>query len=224
MAISFKEVHNRLQGTTYLTWRTDKRATFDYRQAQRLAKNDQEHLLPFSFIEHKARADLFYFIDATYPLDTFLAQGFSAEQVAILLQQVVRMFDACAAKELLPGNICFDKQYVYVGSQDIRLKFIYLPVSKLQTEGASLLDFLTYLVGNAQPQDDVAARYAFRVLDYLRRQDVFSFVTFKSFLGLDGTENPPGAASNTMKEPNVGAPRKCYRDFVLEQEQGRDCG
>jgi hypothetical protein len=221
LAIKFKEVQCRTQGVTYLACTTDKKVTFDYRQAQRLARNDQKYLLPFSFTEKGPRADLFYFIDNTRPLADFLAQGLFDRHIALLFKQAVRMLDTCFEEGLLLGNVCFDTQRVYVGSKDSRLKFIYLPVTGLQSEDRSLLGFLTYIASTAQPKDDAAARYARGVLDYLRRQEVFSFVKFKSFLESDGTADPPLIKSNTMREPDALDTEKLYRDFVLEQEKGR---
>jgi hypothetical protein len=222
--MKFKLIHNRAQEVSYLTCTTDKKITLDYRQAQSLAANNEKYLLPFSFSEDQSRAELFYFINHTYSLTDFLKYALSYKHIAVLLRQVVRMLDTCTAKGFLSSNICFDAQYVYLGSKDLRLKFIYLPVTGLQPEDRLLLKFLIHLVSNAQPKDDEAARYIVQVLDYFRRQEVFSLIKLKSFLKMDHNHQTPVLNKNTMEAPDTINTGELYRDFVTEyrKNQGSD--
>jgi hypothetical protein len=219
--LKFKEVQDRAQGSSWLTWTTDKKILLDYRQAQRLACNDHRYFLPFSFVEKGARTSLFYFTTDTYPLSAYLNYALSRRTIAGSLQQVVKMLDGCVAKGYLPGNVFLDPERVFIDSNLSRLKFIYLPVTGYQAEDRQLLNFLISLVGRTQPKNEDAAVFIAALLDYLKKQEVFSLIKLKSVLGMDDREaGLKAGAPNVMRAPEITSnSQNLFRDFIRERRE-----
>jgi hypothetical protein len=217
--MKLKEEWDYVRGVGYLACATDKKVMLDYQQAQRLAQNDQSHLLSFSFNERASRAELFYFISDTCPLAHFLGQPFSERHMSALLHQVVQMLETCTARGLLPSNVCLDAERVYVNNVDAQLRFVYFPVIGLRSENRQLLKFLTYLMSAARPKDNRAAHYSARALDYFKQQRVFSLIELKSFLELDYIDEPLRISRNIMQEPSREQDARYFRDFVAEQKR-----
>jgi hypothetical protein len=217
--LRFREVQDKARGSSWLTWTTDRKIVLDYAQAQRLARNDHRYFLPFSVVEKGARASLFYFTTDVYPLSAYLDYVLSQRVVAGTLQQVVKMLDGCVAKGYLPENVFLEPERVFIDTDLSRLKFIYLPVTGYQAEDRQLLNFLITLVGKIQPKNREAALFIATLLDYLKKQEVFSLIKLKSFLGMDeSAAHPKASPCNVMGQPkSAPTSQELFRDFIRER-------
>ncbi|MDR2109581.1 MAG: DUF6382 domain-containing protein [Coriobacteriales bacterium] len=203
--IKLKELEDRDRNLVFLRMITNKKLTLNYQKAQLLAKNERSYFVPFNFDEHKQgrgnKAELYYFINELYSLEDYLSWGISARRLNNLMAQIVRMFTLCEGRGFYTSNILLDIKYCYVYAQANLLKFVYLPINGYASEDRALQDFLLALTEAAQPKNSEAARYQAKLLDFLRRMDVFSLFKLKGFIEpLEGGEDVFSVAAVTSGE------------------------
>jgi hypothetical protein len=154
-----------------------------------------------------------------YTIEQCLRMDLRARQFRSMLEQVVNMMELVNVLGFSPSQIVFDPKQVYV-AQGLRLKFVYLPVTGYQSEDRGVLDLLIYLTSYARFENAKNYRDSMKILDYLRRQTVFSLIDLKSFLGMDENYSRQETSEGLIAKP-LGVPSgKLVRDFITESGGG----
>jgi hypothetical protein len=215
MALKLKPTYDSSNNLDYLCCKTDKKLPFDYALARMLTAQPAKGFLPFAFEEGEKKTKLYYNITGTYTLKATMELELNAQLLQSLLAQVVMMFEECATLGFSTRNVMFDVDNVYV-AQGLVLKFVYLPVSGYQGEDRAVLEFLVYLASNARIADEAGRLYAASVVDYLKRQAIFSLIDLKQYLGMEAV-GERSVVFNRLTPSAVRHPsRVLMRDFVTE--------
>ena len=232
--VKLKKTNDPTSELSYLRMTTSKKLALNYQKAQLLAKNQRSYFVPFNFAEdeggRKGKAELYYFTDELIYLEDYLQWGLSAKHINYLISQIVRMFTLCEDYGFQAQNIFLNIKYSFIYAESNLLKFIYLPVNGYKSDDCALLDFLLALAETVVPEDYRAQCYQAKLLDFLRRQEVFSLFKLKQFIQPSDGNNASTARavaksaaktaasfkSSSHKGQKPDAPAELYRDFVQE--------
>ena len=214
-----KIVRNRRAGTEQLVLKTGKGETLDYAQAECLRTASSNRLLPFCYETGRRDAtQLAFDITDTVPLDTYLKAALSLSQFHALLDDVVDSFEVCGRLGLDPGRMLCDPAHVRLDANGNRVSFAYLPVQGLASDRATTMDLLRHIAERASFVCEEDQREADALLDYLKRQTVFSAVEFKEFVrGGAANASANRAAGENKAEESGKTTLKATYDFVRSQ-------
>lgn len=208
-----KVAKNRREGTEHLMVRTTKGEYLDYAQAELLRTVGIDGLLPFDYDEQRHGEVVFsYPITNMVPLETYLKAQLSLSQFRAMLDDVTGCFERCAANGLDPTRLLFDHALMRLDATSSRLRFAYLPAQGLPGDRDTAMDLLRFISEHALFVCDDNDADAVSLLDYLRRQTVFSAVEFRELLESTAFRtNAPAPqeaeTSGTSGRTLVGAPR-----------------
>lgn len=218
--MKLKLVKNRREGTTTLAIRTTKRETLEYAQAE-LLKMMGDSFLPFSYeLDDKNGASLAYDITDMIPLETYLEAELSLLQFRAMLDDVINVMEACAEHGLDTARLVLDPKLVRLNADTNRMAFAYVPVNGLPDGRETAMDLLTFIAQRASFVCQENTHDAEMLLDYLKRQTVFSSIEFKTFL--ESTAFRKGASTSfaipaaPLDKPVEPVAHKAY-DFVKAQ-------
>jgi hypothetical protein len=222
--MKFKQVKQKSDNSLLLRANLEKKDIFNYVIAKRLATNKLSGLIPFSFTEEKATPELFYNITNLASLKTLLGAKLSLPQFHLLLRQIVELLEALGQEGMPERNIIFESNRVYASMDSLTLLFLYLPLDNQPVNGRAILDLLLFLAGNARFVDEGGKAYSDTLLDFLKRQRVFSLVDLKAHLGLSahagvdsGSLVSSGGSPEARNVLPVARPKqRAMRDFVTE--------
>lgn len=199
---------NRREKSEQLVIKTTKGEKLDYAQAEILTSARYDGVLPFSYGTDKQGETRFvYDITALIPLQTYLKAELSLPQFRSMLEGVLASAEWCSAEGLDATRLFFDRQHLYLDAHSNRLCFAYLPAQGLPADRATAMDLLRFIADRAsfvckENQVDAAA-----LLDYLKRQAVFSAVDFKQFLQSTAFKKDAAAGAAVFSKTDVAQPR-----------------
>lgn len=174
---------DRREKRELLVIKTTKGETLDYAQAELLASSQAESMLPFRYeTERQGETRFSYDVTDMVPLETFLKADLSLPQFRSMLDDVIGSFEWCAAQGLDPARLLFEQHFLRLDARSDRLAFAYVPALGLPADRATAMDLLIYIAEHASFVCGENEADAASLLDYLRRQTVFSAVEFKTFL------------------------------------------
>lgn len=206
--MKIKTEKNRREKSEQLVIRTTKGEKLDYAQAEVLKNACNSSVLPFSYEADKQGETRFiYDITALAPLQTYLKAELSLPQFRSMLEDVRASVAWCSAEGLDATRLFFDHQHVYLDTRSNRLCFAYLPAHGLPADRATAMDLLRFIADRASfvcKENDVDAA---SLLDYLKRQTVFSAIDFKLFLESTAFKKDAVAPAMAFSKTDVAQPR-----------------
>jgi len=217
--MKIKTVKHRLDKTVTLDVALDDKQPLDYAAAMRLAQNAIDFFLPFTFFEDGKKSLLHYKVAEVVPLKTFLSTKLSLVQYQSLLRQIVELLDFCKENGLLERNVSFEPEHIFIQTQSNRLQFVYFPVTGMDVKNRAVLDLLAFVGAKAHFVCDEDRASATTLQDFIKRQEVFSVIDFKAFLGYQVPVVPaaqPQAASLAKVSSSGTLLRSKGRDFITE--------
>jgi len=134
------------------------------------------------------------------------------------------MLEALSINAMPERNIIFDPTSVFVRLEDLSLQFVYLPLDSRPINDRAVLDLLSYLAAHVRFVVEDDRQYVEKLTDYIKRQNIFSLVDLKAFLGLDTSFGRNAAASQPLvdlSDENITqietrSKRRVGRDFVTD--------
>lgn len=216
---------DRREKRELLVIKTTKGETLDYAQAELLASSQAEGMLPFRYeTERQGEARFSYDVTNMVPLETFLKADLSLPQFRSMLDDVIGSFEWCADRGLDPARLLFEQHFLRLDARSDRLAFAYVPALGLPADRATAMDLLIYIAEHASFVCGENEADAASLLDYLRRQTVFSAVEFKTFL--ESTtfrkgQAPVQQADATGERRAASGPTSAYNPFAgLSERKG----
>ncbi|MDR3307504.1 MAG: FHA domain-containing protein [Coriobacteriales bacterium] len=213
--MKIKTVKHRLDKTVTLDVALDDKQPLDYAAAMRLAQNAIDFFLPFTFFEDGKKSLLHYKVAEVVPLKTFLSTKLSLVQYQSLLRQIVELLDFCKENGLFERNVSFEPEHIFIQTQSNRLQFVYFPVTGMDVKNRAVLDLLAFVGAKAHFVCDEDRASATTLQDFIKRQEVFSVIDFKAFLGYQAPVVP-------VAQPQAASPAKVSSSGTLLRSKGRD--
>lgn len=198
---------NRREKSEQLVVRTTRGEKLDYAQAELLKNAGNSNVLPFYYeTDKQGEARFIYDITALIPLQTYLKAELSLPQFRSMLEDVRASVEWCSAEGLEATRLFFDHRHVYLDAHGNRLCFAYLPAQGLPVDRSTAMDLLRYIADRTSfvcEENDVDAA---SLLDYLKRQTVFSAIDFKLFLDSTAFKKDTGAPAVVFSKNDVSQP------------------
>lgn len=153
-----------------------------YAEAECVKAGCDETLLTFSYGKKGKGYRFVYYLGTAQPVLEYLEQPISEEYFYSILVSFLRMFQACDANGLSPQRVSFEPEHVFFDPAHYTLRFVYCPVRQTKTQLSEPAKTLALVAESAVLENSQAANLADAVLDYARRQAIFSWVDYERFL------------------------------------------
>ncbi|MDR0308717.1 MAG: DUF6382 domain-containing protein, partial [Coriobacteriales bacterium] len=190
-----------------------KHDAFDYATATRISRNAIGGLLEFTFSGKDERPDIYFNITNLVDLPTFLSNKLSVTQFQHLVTGILEVLESVYGASLQEKNLMLAKENVYV-DEDARIYLAYLPLTGREASERAVLDLLAFISDNVSFVNQDNREYSAHLLDYLKKQTVFSLFETKAFLGIAASTSHKDSVHSedifTRVKPVRG------RDFVAE--------
>jgi hypothetical protein len=220
-APKYQQVTDNVRGITYLRSVLSKGHILDFSVAQRIYRGSVPGLLPFSLSEEGKKPELYYFIDEMASLKRVLDAGIGFAQMRVLLMNLIATLETCQSQGLVFQNMDFDPDHVYVKVEILQPQFIYLPLQNFRPKGRGILELIIHIVSNMRPANAYERAEGFRLLGFIKEQNLFSLIDLKEFLKDESeTLALPVEQTRIVTQPVV-SPR-AVRDFVQEARDAQD--
>lgn len=198
-----KILHDKKTDTSSLTVRLTKGEELLYAQAEQLCALQGVPYLPFAYVTEKDGSIVFtYDVSDTITLGMYLGAELSREQFRLLMIDIVETVEACERNGFSYTELIFDHSFVYMDAETNHLCFAYMPATVPSNKRANIIDLLRFIATRTRficKEDSACSE---DLLDFLKRQTIFSLVDFKAFLGLQETL---GARSDLNLQEPLGA-------------------
>lgn len=212
--MKIKRLRNK-DGRELLRVSLAKKDTFDYATASQLAANTQKHFLPLAFSGNGDKPDLYYDLTGCISLETQLGSRVSRQQFDSVVGQLIAALDDIGTGSLSEKNLLLAIEYVFIRTEDSRLKLVYLPFTGREADDRPALDLLEALAAGSRFLTEEDSEYARSFLDFLRKQSVFSVVAMQDFLGQK--DRPQASKKTEAASAGTGQTGAGGRDFVSER-------
>lgn len=214
MKIKFEK--DRKKRTESLVVRTTKGEALDYAQAELARAGAVGRLLPLSYEERRGEAAFAYDVTDTIPVEVYLRADIALSQFRSLLEDVADALEACTALDLDPTRLLFSQGAVRIGAEGDRVLFAYVPADGLPSDRDTVRDLLLRVAEGVSFVCEADRQDAASLLDYLRRNAVFSALDFKGFLASTAFGRSGADASDALPAVAPKAATGTY-DFVKAQ-------
>lgn len=214
MKIKFEK--DRKKRTESLVVRTTKGEALDYAQAELARAGAVGRLLPLSYEERRGEAAFAYDVTDTIPVEVYLRADIALSQFRSLLEDVADALEACTALDLDPTRLLFSQGAVRIGAEGDRVLFAYVPADGLPSDRDTVRDLLLRVAEGVSFVCEADRQDAASLLDYLRRNAVFSALDFKGFLASTAFGRSGADASDALPAAAPKAATGTY-DFVKAQ-------
>lgn len=205
--MKIKTVKDRKKDERHLTIRLGKGEEFSYAQAEQLRTLDTGLFLPFSYETEKDGTPLLrYDLVDTITLNTYLGAELSRNQFKTLMIDIVHLVEACARNGFSYTELIFDTGSVYVDAETNHIKLAYVPAVLPTSKRATISDLLRHIAVKTKfvCKDDRTCSDG--LLDFLKRQTIFSLVDFKTFLDQHGLGTGTGPLGPSAQRVPASSP------------------
>lgn len=169
-------------GVTTITCKGKQKETFDSFAASGFSLGN-EWFLPFKYEVKKKTTQLVFSVNNLRPLNEFLRYALLREQFADFLMSISNFLTYSREHSVQNDYVVFDTKYVLIDTENMQLKFVYLPFKTPEDPPKSLYDFLTVVGGklrlaNASQDAHLLQRYR----DFFVLRELFSVTDFKDMV------------------------------------------
>lgn len=197
--MKIKTVRDKKTDESTLTIRLTKGEEFNYAQAELLRTLHDSPFLPFSYSTEKDGTTLLsYDISDTITLQTYLGAELSRDQFRALMIDVAQTVEACANNGFSYTELVFELNSVYMDPETNHMKWAFVPAALPGSKRASIQDLLRFIATKAKFVRKEDKPCSESLLDFLKRQTIFSLVDFKSFIDSGELKTSSGASVTSL--------------------------
>lgn len=202
--MKLKTVENRKTHEHCLTARLTKGEELDYIQAEHLRALHDSVFLPFTYTtERGGTTVLSYDVSDTIALNTYLGARLSLVQFRALMTDVAHAVEVCASMGFSYTEFIFDSGSVYIDAETNHLRLAYVPVAHSTHKRATVIDLLRFIAINAAfvCREDQSCSES--LLDFIKRQTVFSLIELKAFIDSGELKRGTGSRGSTASSLDI---------------------
>lgn len=161
-----------------------------YAEAECVRTGRSDVLMPLSYAQRRRGWRFIYRAPASRPLQQVLRHDVSAEHLEAMLASFAEVGRACNDHDLALERVSFDVRFIVFDPARYALRFAYLPARIRHPRTSDPLQAIAHLAGRVRASDPASEALAASVLDYARRNLIFLWPTYASFLADHGVVFP----------------------------------
>lgn len=223
--MKIKTTRDKKTHEAHLTVKLTKGEELDYAKAELLKTIQDVSFLPFTYTTEKDGSTLLsYDISGTIALELYLGADLSLAQFRALLTELAYAVELCTSKGFSYTELLFDSDNVYVNAECNHLQLAFVPASIPASKRASINDLLRFIAQKTKfvRAEDKPCSEA--LLDFIKRQTIFSLVDFRSFLDSGELKRSTGEAVSALDTSDFINPDTGKPDSIRLNQSAADSG
>lgn len=182
---------------------------FVYAEAECVRAGCDETLLTFSYEQKKRGYTFDYYVGTACPIGDIMRDVLPREYYESMLVSFLRLAQACDNNGLSMQRVSLEPETILFDPARYVLRFAYMPVRGTTEHISSALQAIEYISENFEFGDDDTQELADKVLDYVRRAPIFSWIEYEAFLKEIGVLE--GKTASTSRNASYSEDRQTSR-------------